>query len=366
MKKSSEERFKFCNLLFGVELEILLQVPEGAPWKRWGKLVSHLSKALNELTVPIPTEIVEDGDTSEYRSWAITTDGSIRQDRRTTFGFEMVSPITEHDFPTEWITEYLNLWRCILHKDYGLKAVSDDSCGTHVHVSPFLNQSWFDQAEGLKRIAKAIIYFERCVDSLVPEHRRNNIFCQSNRYNPRLRSRKISDILDEIDTVEDPVALAYLMCSDSATQMTCSRYYKWNFTSFTKAGAQRPRKTTVEFRQPPGVTDPDTAIAWTQFALAFVVGAMAAMGDDIEGGIDSTKDASMEALWRLIDVGASWKLDHGVDRLERLFDGKSILPDGPYSDQASGDFQALAAKVPKEDFIGHRMSSAIEDKVNRD
>jgi hypothetical protein len=61
----------------------------------------------------------------------------------------------------------------------------DEKCGTHVHIS-IAPTSW-EKALGilggpgpLKRLALAVLYFERCVDALMPPSRLNNRYCRSN------------------------------------------------------------------------------------------------------------------------------------------------------------------------------------------
>jgi hypothetical protein len=55
--------------------------------------------------------------------------------------------------------------------------IDANQCSTQVHISPAKKDWTLDQ---LKAIAKAIIYFERCVDALMPKERVDKTYYCSN------------------------------------------------------------------------------------------------------------------------------------------------------------------------------------------
>ena len=66
----------------------------------------------------------------------------------------------------------------------------------------------------LKPVAKAAIYFEECIDALMPSDRVTNEACQSNRYNPVLRNLEPGIILITIENALSVSELACIICSD--------------------------------------------------------------------------------------------------------------------------------------------------------
>ena len=101
-----------------------------------------------------------------------------------------------------------------------------------------------------------MVYFERCIDSLMPPHRLRNPFCKSNRYNSALRSynmpailAKIDEIREEPDTPEGPDGrkkLVDLLCpADNSSE----RWYRWNFTPLLRPDRKNAQSN---FGSPPG------------------------------------------------------------------------------------------------------------------
>lgn len=303
------------ELLFGTELELVLNYNA----RNWDEVTQRMSNGLTARNVD--NRIYDERQPSKFKEWLIMEDGSIAQNRRENlWGLELVSPININLNP-KWRDRNDKLWDTI---ESDFKVVSSDSCGTHVHVSTFDKNGWYDRLPPLKRVAKAVVYFERCVDSLLPPHRLVNTYCKSNRYNPSLRERSMPEIFQLLDSARDAPGIASIMCSDG--QGGTTRYFKWNFMALVK-----PRKSmgTVEFRQPPGSTSRADAVLWSEFTLSFVQGAILLM--DHPGSINPAETATLKQLQRLVRMGNSLApAGSRGDLLEMHFANKQQLPEGNY------------------------------------
>jgi hypothetical protein len=124
-----------------------------------------------------------------------------------------------------------------------------------------------------KGIAKAAIFFERCIDALMPGHRRINPYCMSNRWNPEYKQLSIPLIFDDISQADSNLDLGDRMCMCSMDSIHAQNtmheedfvhpHFRWNFTTLTE------RTKTIEFRQPPASKDARGTIAWILFAASF-------------------------------------------------------------------------------------------------
>ena len=180
----------------------------------------------------IENEILESTEYSDYRKWIITSDGSIGRDLSVKkWGLELVSSVMWPDH--HWSLSCSRVWNS-LTSDF--EVLRTTSCGTHVHVSMVPGPKIAGTFDKVKRIAKAVVYFERCVDSLMPADRLQNRFCRSNRYNSALRSCSMSEILNMIDEIEERPLLSDSSerpnCYDKLVELLCpddetlSRYYR--------------------------------------------------------------------------------------------------------------------------------------------
>lgn len=140
---------------------------------------------------------------------------------------------------------------------------TNQSCGTHVHISPSDNVNW--DMGSLKSICRAIIYFEGAFEALVPEHRRGNAYAKSFQADhPQFKSKRHGECFALIEQQTHPVHIADLMNPGS------DRNYAWNFCNLIYGG-----KMTVEFRRGPGVTGPEDCLAWVELAVSFARSARA-------------------------------------------------------------------------------------------
>lgn len=190
-------------LHFGTEYEVLLTSKSHMAVSNWDDLVQKLSTVLEQNG--IPNEIIEGRRSSEYTKCSLMADASIRQNRQAKqWGLELVSNVQAifHENDDLWLQMYQQLWQC-LEKDF--EVLKSDSCGTHVHISLLDQNSQAGQRPAfpyLKRIAQALVHFERCIDSLMHAERRQNKFCRSNRYNALLRSLSVNKVVELIDEIK--------------------------------------------------------------------------------------------------------------------------------------------------------------------
>jgi hypothetical protein len=198
-------------------------------------------------------------------------------------------------------------------------------------------------AQQLNKMTKAILYYERCVDTLMPPRRRNNKYCLSNRRNPKLKDKSTQDIFDEIDNITKRTDLLRdqwirqimsLMCCMSFIPLAAledlkkageqtiplvtyvERNMRWNFEPLAEGV-----KGTIEFRQPPGSNSYADAHFWTTFTRAYVYGAMHAK-------IDASKEPTLESFQAFLINGAQVAgMDtKDIDLLKARFDGLELLP----------------------------------------
>ena len=199
----------------------------------------------------------------------------------------------------------------------------------------------------LKRVAKTIVYFERCLDSLMPAERRYNVWCQSNRCNAVLKSQSMVTVFSWIDAATSPWHLAFLLCafskdSDYAkavgkTQDFPHYVFRWNFTPLAESN-----KGTIEFRQPPGCTGLKDTFLWIMFALGFVQG-----GNLYADTLDATRPPTMDQLKSLVLNGAQQSDVSDLGELFQIFDGKTLLPNGAFDlkNDTQGTLSAMLAKA---------------------
>ncbi|KAF9642848.1 hypothetical protein BDM02DRAFT_3105159, partial [Thelephora ganbajun] len=87
-------------------------------------------------------------------------------------GIELVSPIL-HFRPNDPFQNYVRgVWDCV---EPPCAVWTNDSCGTHVHVSPSNNYTLAQ----VKAVARAVLYFEPAINALVPPHRLDNMWCKT-------------------------------------------------------------------------------------------------------------------------------------------------------------------------------------------
>jgi hypothetical protein len=200
-------------------------------------------------------------------------------------------------------------------------------CSTHVHISPAQGQWTLDH---IKRVAKAALYFERSVDTILPSERRCTIWAHRNRNNISLRLIDMDRLFSWIDGAQDVTQIVCLVCScpkDSLKGFSMGKshdfphnVFRWNFTPLTKPMG------TIEFRQPPGSSDAASTKLWVTFAVSLVQAAIMSTHTLNSARLPVLEDFKAFLLNGTVQSGVT---DNSM--LDQLFHGKTQLPPGEYN-----------------------------------
>ena len=221
-------------------------------------------------------------------------------------GIEIVSPKLNFADYDDWSSQIDLVWLNLSTNFYIDPSLQ---CSTQVHIAP--TNKW--KVEQLKNVAKAVVYFERSIDQLVPEDRRMNHWCRSNRYNGTLKELSMTDIFKAVDNCDSRDELELLLCAVSfGLGVTVDRRFRWNFRNLTE---------TIEFRQPPRSVTSKDGKTWIEFTVSFVQGALEAAGS-----LDPLNDASLPSLKSVVFDGARRSGIKDFSRLEELFERKDDTP----------------------------------------
>lgn len=202
-----------------------------------------------------------------------------------------------------------------------LSTHTTDTCATQIHVSP-VSHDWV--IGEVKKMAKAIVYYERCVDSLLPYKRRTNHYCRSNRHDLAFKSKSMRDIFLTIDgipstTLQDAKERIYDLMNSGA-----GNEFRWNFQQLDRSGIG-----TIEFRQPPGSLSKRESHLWISFTRAYVHAAM------LDGNnLDPQKPVEHLDVFKTFLLKGASAADMNSDdqnALTALFEEKTLLPDAQFS-----------------------------------
>lgn len=255
-------------------------------------------------------------------------------------GLELVSPIFNFAQRDIWAAHVRSIW---LTLQGNFETFPSRQTSTHVHVSPTV-APW--ATDHVRKIAKAAVYFERCVDSLLPPERYANLWCQSNRYNHLLKGQNMGDIFSWLDQAQTSDHIAYYMCAfskDSPYGKAMGKQtdfshnvFRWNFTPL------KDRKGTIEFRQPPGSNRGEDTALWISFTIAFVQGAVQHCDK-----LNPQEAPTLDLLKRLLIGGATASGMKETTLLQNLFAGKKQLAPGAFDlkDASATDLKVMAHKA---------------------
>ncbi|KAI8625623.1 putative amidoligase enzyme-domain-containing protein [Xylariaceae sp. FL1651] len=321
----------YLSFRFGIEIELLL-TSRSKNHKSWKSLASELSIRLDGAGIPNHLNESNDSSPENYVEWSITQEVTIPpQVGKNQWGLELVSPIYT---PTDGWSTHLSLIFRVL-KTY-FTVTPSAHCSTHVHLStsPPL------QPVHLSSIAKAVLYFEPALDSLLPPDRATSYWCQSNRTNPVLKPLSLAQCFEYLDAcayppqgagTHDVVRAMCLFPARSAygrahgfTEDFVHGVYKWDFSGLILPHEGGQGKGTLEFRQAPGSRSAEDVRTWVELAVAFAAGAVDVSADgyvtDTGGvGLDPNKRVRMEDLWWILSVGAQSSGIGDLRGVEKLF-----------------------------------------------
>lgn len=299
--------FRFC-----VELGIILRSRQ-FNHKSSHDLETELSAQLT--LAGVANSIASPSTEASSREWTIAPELCIPsrpKDHR--FGIRLVSPFMRfargrHE---SWISKISTLYQN-LNKNF--EVTSSHQCFTHIHIVPAVG---FWTLSQLKSLSKSALYFERCLDELVPPYRRRSVWAKSNRYNKYFGDfPTMSQCFKHIDKQAAFEGLAARMnwCgADSPTGVALSASraakrenpatdfahdaFRWAFGNIAGEG---DGFGTVEFRQAPGSSTSSEAVTWIMLVGCFARIACT-LGDSIKPE-DSPQTKSL-GEWLLYE--ASW------------------------------------------------------------
>lgn len=223
--------------------------------------------------------------------------------------------------------------------------VMNESCATHIHLSP--SEGIWGTKE-LKRICKPVLYFEEAIEVLFPAARRRFKFCRSNRFNnpqfiteingESVQARGMAECFRMIEKCRDVQSLAEIM--------GMRKFMAWNLVNVFYSGWSDDGGT-IEFRRPPGVTNPDDCLAWMELAVCFVHAARELQDPGLCLDAQSVRDVA--GLEQLRHDGLSHACGTPKPRyLQRLFHGKSgRIPPIIHADHLSHDLDNGLAEAQR-------------------
>lgn len=259
----------------GVELELLVRgLPKSYPWTGQFKLASDalaplaarlrvlvldmVNEQMNQL---LPREVISEG-------FQVKRDMSIKPSpedppQRT---MEIATPILRNE---EWKSVVPEMTQ-ILSSTFSLGF--NRSTGLHVHIGIGREYTLRD----LKRIANAVIIFEKAMDSYHPRdrchnkggNRPHNSYICSNRENFMLHDLSDTQMIESIEEASDIEQLLGVINSPSGdSTLPYSRQYRYNFTSIK-------RFQTIEFRQAAATDDGNYIVEWIGMIIKFIISAI--------------------------------------------------------------------------------------------
>ncbi|KAL2015874.1 hypothetical protein VTK56DRAFT_4671 [Thermocarpiscus australiensis] len=249
------------------------------------------------------------------REWTIASELCIPSrpcDHR--FGMKLVSPFmrfTQH--PEHWQADL----RKVMHTlNRHFEVTTSHQCFTHVHIVP---ATGFWQLGQAKALAKSALYFEACLDALVPPYRRRSVWAKSNRHNRYFGALPMAKCFARIDAQSTLEALATRMNLCGAASPTGAALgvepvdaefrhdaFRWSFADLGNnndeaAAAAAAGFGTVAFRQPPGSTTAAEAITWVM-----LVGCLARLSCGLGHSLEPAHAARLVSLGEWLLYEAEW------------------------------------------------------------
>ncbi|KAK0632668.1 hypothetical protein B0T14DRAFT_560342 [Immersiella caudata] len=262
------------DFLFCVELGLLVR-SRNIQHTDVSTLMDEVSARLRD--VGLANHIHYDGTRESHKDWTLVEDRTIpTQPADHRFGMRVVSPFFRFGpgHAETWLP-LLDVVMSVLNYDFEL--TTHHQCNTSVHVVPSRGYWHLSEAKGL---ATSAIYFERCLDALMPYYRRRTIWAKSNRHNPYMGKRTVpacvAAIHGQTTTIRQLAAHMNWCGADTPTGEALGQTsdfphesFRWNFLAKSLLGGTGDGYRTIEFRQPPGSTDAAEAIKWVMLVGCF-------------------------------------------------------------------------------------------------
>ncbi|KAK4116113.1 hypothetical protein N656DRAFT_786590 [Canariomyces notabilis] len=293
--------FRFC-----VELGLVIR-SRHVDHQNVSSLEVELSKQLTRAGIPNHIAGPDPSISSvSSREWTVTRDLCIpSRPKDHHFGIKLVSPFYRFSHrPHAWQSGLRRLMHT-LNEHFEL--TTSHQCFTHVHVVPASGYWTLGQA---KALAKSSLYFERCLDALVPPYRRRSVWAKSNRHNAYFGELSMAQCFERIDaqTTIEGLGLRMNWCSAvSPTGVALGKAhdgvdfqhdaYRWSFVNLNEGDGFG----TVEFRQPPGSTSASEAITWVM-----LVGCLARLSCGLGHSLEPRHTAKLKSLGEWLVYEAKW------------------------------------------------------------
>lgn len=263
-----------ATVTIGVELEFIVRgLPKNIPEAGQFKLVADALVPLAERLGAQVLDMVSFRENYQLPHSVVTAGFQVKRDmsiKVETEGLaqravEIATPILRNE---QWKSAIPEMTQ-ILSSTFNLGF--NPSTGLHVHIGIGREYTLHD----LKRISKAIVIFEKTLDTYHPEHRRANkgnhpynAYIRSNRENFMLHDLSDTHMIEAIDGAPDiPNLLSIINSPTGDTAAKYSRQYRYNLTSVK-------RFQTVEFRQAAATDDGDQIVQWIGMIIKFITTAI--------------------------------------------------------------------------------------------
>ncbi|KAL2161745.1 hypothetical protein VTH06DRAFT_8307 [Thermothelomyces fergusii] len=313
------ERIDVPDFRFCVELGLVIR-SRNHNHKTVAGLEEEISTQLTRAGIPNHMASASPSSVSS-REWTVASELCIPSrpaDHR--FGMKLVSPFMRFaKRPEAWQTALHGVLQT-LHAHF--EVTTSHQCFTHIHIAPAAGYWTLEQA---KQLAKSALYFEGCLDALVPPYRRASVWAKSNRNNVYFAGLSMADCFDRVDKQATFEGLSARMGWCGASSPTGAALgaapgvdfvhdaFRWDFAGLSAAGAGG--FGTVAFRQPPGSAAASDAVAWVM-----LVGCLARLSCGAGGGLDPAQKPQLGSLAEWLVYEADWSALPNRALLEALVD----------------------------------------------
>jgi hypothetical protein len=206
----------------------------------------------------------------------------------------------------------------------GIELLINESCSTHVHLSPrsiptfskqtgqFIGMARGWDLERVKRVCVGSFFFEPAITGILPPHRQHSEFAEQYRDLPNFLKSFGSSLNDfKKDAYgESKYIIQSLQEMKKTSRMTevqgGGRYWGWNFKNLVANKLGGEAYGTIEFRRPPGSPTAEDALMWIEFATTFTV-ACIEYGDELYAIIPTPTTTSVSELTKFLVKGAKGK-----------------------------------------------------------
>ncbi|KAK4141386.1 uncharacterized protein C8A04DRAFT_14110 [Dichotomopilus funicola] len=356
---------------FGIELELLL-ASTANKHNSWDSLARDLSEKL--IAAGVPNHV---GDDHTYAEWSIVHEITVKDHNPYHYGVELVSPIYTTSEISTFHNTLVTIFDLLNSCPNDISLIPTDRASSHIHLSrdPPLS------AEEAARLAKATLYYELALDSLILRELgsgRTTYWAQSNRApgaNPVLHELETCCAMNRIDMAmgrgdggvvgvgvvvidtagagptsgaqptcgiypggsEDLVRLAKVVMAvnmvsrDSRMALCCGhlgahfvrgKTYKWDFSGLLSVAAKQALASTAESPGIPNTVEfrqpPGSKSA--EDALKWVVLAVAFFAGAVKPEVEGSTKA-LDIVLKLGEEEVGWEHLGGL----KLFEGNEAL-----------------------------------------